>query len=176
MGTDATVETDSSILDAAGDAPRDASIAEDAGDTGDTSPVGSWLLTLDGGYWNSRYSYEITGSGGEGNVVISGQRVDLNGALNLCTRLDEATASWTVHDGIFDVVMMEGRTQRRPTNVGDDCGIGEDMSYDERDMTAEELGHLDFANGPFRVEGDLLTTTTFYSNGSEREWSWRREP
>lgn len=42
--------------------------------------------------------------------------------------------------------------------------------------SAEELSHLDFADGPFTVEDDQLTTTTYFSDGSERPWIWDREP
>jgi hypothetical protein len=138
----------------------------DAG--GAASPVGTWELVAETYVWQSDYAYELHG---DGTLVIRHQRLDRNGARADCLQHDRATGTWTVNGDVLNVEADEGRTIRNHRVNAGQCGLGKDWSYAERDMTADELKLIDFADGKFVVDGDLLSTTDVHGI----KWNWSRK-
>ncbi len=175
VGADVVSDTASAVDGAAdttsGDVLADSSGVDTAGPEA-RSVLGTWKVLFRTGWYAARYTYTFSGGEDGGTLEVRFEQTDWNLELAGCTRVDDATGTWTLVDGQLDVVPEAGTTARWVTFGEPDCGIGEDMSYPERPLDAAELRALDLADGPLGwvegVEGPRLVTER---EGYQYEWT-----
>ena len=158
--------------------PLDETEVGDTIDSSDSDPdgepntiLGYWIHRGGGGWWNHRYMYDFAGTETSGQVAIRFEREDWNSTYAECILIYEASGTWAAEAGQLDVIPLEGTAVR----VEDPwANIGCDETFDEREMTEDELRFVDRADGTYEFDRGRLWTTRTADTGNST-YRWERE-